>query len=167
MCMSYVDLNPMRAGIAQSLEESDFTSIQQRLAEYARGLAAYSATATGSTAEAAGVRPQLVRLFEVGAAQAGEALPVDFDSYVELLVATGAALYSREPIPPEVPAPARRTLERSGIHSERWLEAVRSYPKRFFAMIGCVHRIEIYCARTDRDRAKGSRWAAQVFRNCA
>jgi len=32
-CMSYVDLNSIRAGMAKSLEESDFTSIQQRLAE--------------------------------------------------------------------------------------------------------------------------------------
>ena len=35
-CMSYVDLNPMRAGMASSLEESDFTSIQQRFEECAR-----------------------------------------------------------------------------------------------------------------------------------
>jgi REP element-mobilizing transposase RayT len=34
-CMAYVDLNPVRAGIAHSLEDSDFTSIQERLREYA------------------------------------------------------------------------------------------------------------------------------------
>jgi hypothetical protein len=31
--MSYVDLNPIRAGMAGSLEESGFTSIQRRLGE--------------------------------------------------------------------------------------------------------------------------------------
>ena len=33
--MAYVDLNPVRAGIENDLFDSDFTSIQQRLFDYA------------------------------------------------------------------------------------------------------------------------------------
>ena len=33
-CMVYVDLNPVRAGICETPEASDFTSLQQRLQEY-------------------------------------------------------------------------------------------------------------------------------------
>ena len=32
--MVYVDLNPIRAGIADTLEDSTYTSIQQRITEY-------------------------------------------------------------------------------------------------------------------------------------
>ena len=33
-CMSYVDLNPIRAGISETLETSDFTRIQQRIHQW-------------------------------------------------------------------------------------------------------------------------------------
>jgi hypothetical protein len=33
-CMTYVDLNPVRAGMSKTLEQSEFTSIQERLKLY-------------------------------------------------------------------------------------------------------------------------------------
>ena len=35
-CMAYVDLNPIRLGISESLDSSDFTSIQERLVNHAK-----------------------------------------------------------------------------------------------------------------------------------
>jgi hypothetical protein len=93
-------------------------------------------------------------------------LPLAFDAYVELLAATGAALGGTGPAP-ALPERSVRTLERLGIRSELWLEALRGYRSRFFAMVGCVHQIAVCCARTDRHQAKGSAWASRVFRDCA
>jgi len=54
-----------------------------------------------------------------------------------------------------------------GIRSEHWVETVKNYRRHFFSMVGQVQRSAIYCARTDRDKAKGSSWAKQAFRPAA
>ena len=52
-CMAYVDLNPVRAGMCDSLATSDFTSIQERLAEVGKQTAE-RAEARRAQAEAQG-----------------------------------------------------------------------------------------------------------------
>ena len=165
-CMSYVDLNPIRAGMATTLEESDFTSIQQRLFDLGRDPAVQERAADNAPCEGTRLHPELVPFAPAGTMSDADELPVDLDSYVDLLRATGAAVRSANP-EATLPASAMQTLERLGVRGEHWLETIRSYRKRFFSMIGCVHRIALHCARTDRDQAKGTRWAARVFRNCA
>lgn len=166
-CMSYVDLNPIRAGIAASLEESEFTSIRQRITERA---AEPEVTPAGDGPKDAELQqvltPVLAGFTAAGRAPGEDSLPMEIEDYIELLTATGVALACDDPRAP-LPAKATRTLERAGISSEHWLETIREYHRHFFSMVGCVHRIEIHCARTDRTHAKGSRWAARAFRSCA
>jgi putative transposase len=165
-CMSYVDLNPVRAGMAGSLEESDFTSIQQRLEERGHEQDPTVPVSEGSSSAKGPRRPELVGFAAAECRQGEEGLPLAFDAYVELLVASGVALRSAGP-GPALPERSVRTLERLGIRSDLWIEALRDYRRRFFTMVGCVHQIAVCCARTDRLQAKGSAWASRVFRNCA
>jgi hypothetical protein len=73
-CMSYVDLNPMRAGMARSLEESEFTSIQQRLEEYAREQVEER---NGQGPKPAGPRrPELSRFARPGVVDPDQDLPI-------------------------------------------------------------------------------------------
>jgi putative transposase len=163
-CMSYVDLNPIRAGMARSLEESGFTSIQQRLEEHARGR---WEGRNGQEPKPEGRRrPELSRFVRPGVVDPDQNLPMSFEEYVELLAATGVAVRAEAPgvtMSDEI----TRLLERFGIRSEHWVETVKNYRRHFFSMVGHVHRIAIHCARVDRDKAKGSTWAKRVFRPAA
>jgi putative transposase len=160
-CMSYVDLNPLRAGLATSLGASAFTSIEQRLAEAARER---GADRDGQGAKSQGQRqPELARFARPGIVTADQDFPVMFEEYVELLAATGVAVRAAAPSVP-LPEGSLRLLERVGIQIEHWTETVRHYRRHFFAMVGHAQRIAIHCAQTDREKAKGSTWAKKVFR---
>ncbi len=165
-CMSYVDLNPMRAGIARSLEESEFTSIRQRIAQHAEEIADRSPVHGPRGRTSSNSLPDLVPFADAEPAPSAETLPLVLSDYVDLLRATGTAVGALEPTA-SLPRAAARTLDRAGIAPEHWLETVRFYHRQFFTMVGCVHAIDVYCGRTDRSRAKGRRWAARAFRATA
>jgi hypothetical protein len=157
-CMCYVDLNPIRAGLADSLPTSDFTSIQQRLAQRTIPATAEQLGTPGSPA---------LSCFAVPGVLGPDAdVPIDLDSYVDLLAATGIAVRGNTDNSRLGPSQLR-VLEQVGIRSGHWVETVREYHRRFFTMVGTVQRIAIYCARVDRVRAKGTGWAKKAFRSAA
>jgi hypothetical protein len=158
-----------------SLEESDFTSIQQRLEEAAREQQAEPEKGQQEHEEAEvrivpqserPRRPDLSPFARQGEIDAEDMLPVEFGQYVELLAATGAMVRggSEEA---KLPERSRQVLNKLGIDSEHWVETVVRYHRHFFSMVGHVHRIAVHCARINRDQAKGSVWAAKVFRTSA
>jgi hypothetical protein len=162
-----VDLNPIRAGLATGLYDCDFTSIQQRLqTPPAREAAATAAEAPETSADRGRPRQPELRPFAAVTGGGEEGLPLDLPVYIELLTATGVCLRSADPTA-RLPDASRRLLGQLGIESQHWLESLRHYPRRFFAMVGAVQSIDVYCARTDRDHAKGRQWAACAFRSAA
>ena len=85
-CMAYVDLNPVRAKLAKRLEDSDFTSIQERLFE-----AAKCKKQRKRRRAPAGLAPFADQVF-AGQESGSAAVPQEFAGYVELLEWTGRAL---------------------------------------------------------------------------
>ena len=84
-CMTYVDLNPVRAGISETLDESEFTSIQARI----RGAASESEV----TAER---QPSRLMPFRtgLGCKPKSPALPIRLRDYIELVDWTGQMVRS-------------------------------------------------------------------------
>ncbi len=131
--MVYVDLNPVRAAMAQDLEDSDYTSIQQRIRETARKL--------GSGAD------QLEAV--VGVPGTGS-LPISIAQYLNLVDWTGRQMHpgKRGKIDPERP----RILDRLGLTDRSWTTQVKATESEFYRVIGAAESIIDYAKRA------GQRW---------
>jgi len=90
-CMAYVDLNPVRAGIAEGLDDSDFTSIQDRILEIQRSTNPGRAVKPLSASRR--IKPRLLAF--AGMVKEGlrdPVLPFNLRNYLELVDWTGKAV---------------------------------------------------------------------------
>lgn len=134
--MAYVDLNPIRAGIADRLDRSSHTSIQERV----RRLTASPRAAAQVLSPIAGSRSTLHALSE--------------GQYIELVDWAGRELRpgKRGAIPKSAPS----ALHRLGIRPDRWPLQVKATGSGFWRAIGSAQ------ALLDEARAMGQRWLRGV-----
>jgi len=155
--MAYVDLNPVRAGIAAVPEESLFTSIYARLQRFGRESA---------------VRPQNRRLikghlhghasppllgFSESADSRQPSIPMKFLDYLELLDWTGR---HRADNPGAMKLPPMLTRVR--IEPEAWLQVMRPNGNRFGRAIGRLERLQSHARRLGQSWVRGLQVARKL-----
>jgi putative transposase len=115
-CMAYVDLNPIRAALVDTPEQSDYTSIKQRLDDEAPEVSL----------------PPLLLPFS--SPDKPEGLPFTFTDYLMLVDWTGRATRAdkRGHIPEEL-API---LQRLGLDKAQWLRQVTLFRRRGIRVVG-------------------------------
>lgn len=144
-CMSYVDLNPVRAGMAETPETSDFTSIQQRIAEYAR-----ACTDASITSE----QPRLTRLDSPTDDAHPNAFSFTTEDYLELVDWAGRAI--RENKRGSIPSTLPPILQRLQLNPEHYLRHVRKGGRGYHvAAIGKVERLRDVAEQLGRKFLKG------------
>ena len=142
-CMSYVDLNPIRAGIAMGLEESDFTSIQARLE--------------------LGLSPPLAPLKNDGSrVRYVRKLPISLRDYVDLLEWTGRTL-ARQKFG-TIARPPPSLLLQTGLETEAWLPSIAEWSLQLGAIVGHDDRGQRVAAMRGQRWYKGKRWAKRMYR---
>lgn len=140
-CMAYVDLNPIRAGIASTPETSDFTSVKERIED--RATAAEVSTADAQDVriehgEKAGwlapmaldpPRKKVREKITTRRASNKGCLSMTLNQYLQLLDWTGRQI--RRDKVGVIPKECAPILERLECSAETWVDFVRNFRKRF------------------------------------
>lgn len=143
-CMSYVDLNPIRAGIVDTPVNSDFTSIQECIRHYHKIL-----SQTGNRAEALISTPNML-LPLIGGEHKDKKQGLNFSliDYLELADWTGRAM--RDNKTGSIPEQLEPILERLYIEPEVWLDSVQNYSNNYYTVVGTREAIRDYSAALGR-----------------
>jgi len=161
--MAYVDLNPVRAQMAETPEESDYTSIQQRVLEQDPNIAAGDPARIDALPE--DLRAAIGRLMPF-ATQAPDdpahAIPYDLQDYLELVDWSGRAIIEgkRGKIPDNLPP----ILARLKIDPDCYVRFInRTQKSQFHGFIGSVKSMRGLAGDFGRSFLKGQAAAAALF----
>ena len=163
-CMVYVDLNPIRAALSESLEGSDFTSIQQRITTYSNRM---NKVNKGKGRVKNKSKPIKLAGFTNGS-NIRKGIPYSLKDYFELADWTGRAV--REDTPGHtllsddnsprkrgyIPDKEPEIINKLGIDVERWLDTVKEYSESYHAFVGSEKQLKEVCENT------GKKWLAGI-----
>ncbi len=135
-CMVYVDLNPIRAGLSDTLDESDFTSIQQRINDYSQQQKAASVSEDKTMSST-----QLADFTEGASSQQG--IPFLLKDYFELADWTGRTI--REDKRGYIPEKEPSIIKKLGIDGEIWLNSVKEYNNGYHSFVGSESQLKAIC----------------------
>jgi REP element-mobilizing transposase RayT len=175
--MAYVDLNPVRAGIAETPEASSYTSIQVRIAGVAgpeqKQNQAREDTAVSETdihlLDGQRLRSEVetrilpqARLMPFDAtSKIPWAVPFSSEDYLELVDWTGRAIRSDKP--GHIPSGQPKILDRVGIDGERFIAYSECLLEEFGTAVGAPAAMIKLCARRQTKYLHGIRAARQMF----
>ena len=161
--MAYADLNPVRAGMANLPEKSDYTSIQQRVLERQQSVAENRGEAFEKPPE--GLRTVMKKLMPFADELAGGSerhIPYKAEDYLELVDWSGRAIAEgkRGKIPEGYPP----ILERLNINPGNYLRFIeRNEEHRFHNFIGPAEKLRDLAIHFSKTFLKGQTAAAQLF----
>jgi len=146
-CMVYVDLNPIRAGSADTLEDSDFTSVQERLFALAK--------IQPSPDESKKIpQPASLASFSVNESIDNQSIiPMSLLAYLELVDATGRAI--RTDKIGFIPEHIQPILQQLAINPSGFFRVVKNYGQLFKSASGSVAQLRQFNEYFGKKWSKG------------
>lgn len=172
-CSVYVDLNPVRACVAQTPEESEYTGAYYRIAARQARIKSLLGELTGQEDNEQSPDSWLSPIFsdslpadqqyakQKKRASDTSAMGIDFDQYLELLDWTGKQ--TRVDKPGSIPANLDPILKRLDINGEYWVEGVKSFESCLSKIVGHPDKVQEYVEQTERQWTKGAKHCEKMF----
>lgn len=160
--MAYVDLNPIRAGIASTPEESEFTSIFERIQAAKLSLQTHS----DNVFENLNLH-QPKSLMPLGIASSSNAtnnwgaiLNINFEEYLQLIDETGRVI--RDDKRGAIPVQLKPILDRLKIRTHKWIGLMNNLLSYFGLAIGAENKL-IHFSSSKRKIVKGASSARSCY----
>ncbi len=150
-CMIYVDLNPIRADICNTLETSEHTSIKQRLEQITQ------------TKTANRTNNNTVKLSSfIGSSLKDNGIAFDLKDYLELADWTGRIVREDKHgfIDPSTP----NILQKLQVDEQIWLETVQGFSKGFHSFVGPEEQLKSLCQKQKRHWVRGINACRKLFK---
>ncbi|GAA4816825.1 transposase [Marinicella pacifica] len=126
-CMAYVDLNPIRACMAKSLSDSEFTSIKER------------------------IEAQSTDLLPFG--KGDNDLPYYLSSYIDLVDETGRVI--RDDKAGYISHKLGSALTELELNPDTWIDELKGFKSVGFSAVGTVNQLKEYSHKTKRKWSVG------------
>jgi hypothetical protein len=161
--MAYTDLNPIRAGISESIEESEHTSGRQRISEVQEQESQHqNVDASSSDIDSQAENPKHAPLLPFDPVEACKAsIPFAFSDYLELIDTAGRIVHptKRGYIPDDTP----RLLVKLGIDLKTFIEHSDHFIERFGNHAGEPARLTELAAKRNARYLRGIGRARALF----
>lgn len=152
-CMAYVDLNPVRAHIAATPEDSAHTSIKQRVE---------AARSEGRVEGVLNKQPTSLQRFAGNPRlNMPQGLPFRLTDYLALVDWTGRQIRDdkRGAIDEDLPC----ILTRLEIDEDHWIYMTQNFESSFKTLVGALHTLKAVCGKLDYQRIPGRKACESLF----
>ncbi len=154
-CLAYVDLNPIRAGITETPESSDHTSVQRRIQ-------ALEQASSDTDHQQRDPQPaELLPFVGNPREQMPKGLPFVLTDYLELVDWTGRIV--RQDKRGAIPADTPPILKRLQIQPKAWLELTTGFEANFCTLVGRADVVQQACASLGQKWARGASHCRALF----
>jgi len=159
-CMAYVDLNPIRAKIANTPESSSHTSVQEHITAHQQQnkikLSQKLKQVLKENPQNTDNTPKYLKTFSQINIKNDQALPIDRESYLELVDYTGKAINSGKR--GAIPENLKPILTRLSINPAHWVSTVSTYKQAFGKVVGSITQLDDWREKKNRIENTNTQW---------